>query len=521
MAGVGNYDVQYTLILRDQMTKTLAKAQAATKGFNSYLEAGGNSMMAMFSKGNIAMAGFGLVAAGVGKAIKEAMDFEQTQVQMEVMLGSAQKANKMLKDIETFAAVTPFESSDLINSTKLLLNYGVAQDKVMPVMKQLGDITAGDSEKLKSMSIAFGQMSSTGRLMGQDLNQMINAGFNPLEYIAKRTGKTVAELKDEMAGGRISVQMVEQAFADATSEGGRFNGMMDKQSKTMGGQWSTAMDTFNVKLREAGGILLPNLTNMLTTLNDAMSGKVTGEGYLKWMKSITQTVTPIGFAWGFVEKRMKKADEADIALRNGITLLGDKMAMVRNSSMAQFEAGLDTQTGLMSMAANATENELTAALDRAQKMYGITSAQIDAFMGKVNQFKAMTGDKKNLGIADRTTTDLEASIKEYKDLQDNLKGDPESMKKRRDYQKEIAKLEKEIGRREGSTKGAGAKSLGSEGTTVSSRAPQYYTITIDQLVGTINTKKEVFNESDFETKRKVTELLVGALNDTQLIAANK
>lgn len=523
MAGVGNYDVKYTLILRDQMTAQLAKAQAATKGFNSYVTAGGNQLANMFSKGNIAM---GVMAGGValvGKAIKEAMDFEQTQVQMEVMLGSADKANKLLKDIETFAAVTPFESSDLINSTKLLLNYGVAQEKVMPVMKQLGDITAGDSEKLKSMSIAFGQMSSTGRLMGQDLNQMINAGFNPLEYIAKRTGKTVAELKDEMAAGKISVGMVEQAFADATAEGGRFNGMMEKQSKTMGGQWSTAMDTFNVKLREAGGVVLPKLTGMLTAFNDATSGKNVGQSYLTWMKNITQTVHPIGMAWAFVENRMDKANEADIRLRNSITTLGEKMAMVRNSNMAQFETALDSQNGLMELAANTTETQLTAALDRAQQMYGITSDQIDKFMGKLNQFKKMTGEKNNpLTITQRTTSDLEQSIKDYKDMEDNLTGDPESMKKRKQYQKEIANLQKEISRREGGTKaGAGRSAGGSEGTTVSSRAPQYYTITIDQLVGTINTKKEVFNESDFETKRKVTEVLVGALNDTQLIAANK
>jgi hypothetical protein len=324
-----------------------------------------------------------------------------------------------------------------------------------------------------------------------------------------------------MERGKISVEMVEQAFADATGEGGRFNGMMDKQSKTMGGQWSTALDKFHITLREVGGTVLPNLTNMLNTLNDAMSGKVTGEGYLKWMKGITQTITPIGYAWGFVEKRMKKADEADIALRNGITLLSDKMALVRNSTMAQFEIGLDSQTDLMGIAAKATEEQLTAALDRAQKMYGITSDQIDIFMGKVNSLKNMTGDKKNLSISERSTDDLENQVKAFKDMQDKLTGSNDDMKERAKLQKEINQVQKEISRREGSTKGSGAKSLGSEGTTVSSRAPQYYTITIDQLVGTINTKKEVFNESDFETKRKVTEVLVGALNDTQLIAANK
>jgi hypothetical protein len=144
-------------------------------------------------------------------------------------------------------------------------------------------------------------------------------------------------------------------------------------------------------------------------------------------------------------------------------------------------------------------------------------------MGKVNAFKNMTGDKSNLSITERSTDDLENQVKAFQDMQGKLGGKNEDMKERARLQKEINNVQKEISRREGGTKGgkSGAKSLGSEGTTVSSRAPQYYTITIDTLVGTINTKKEVFNESDFETKRKVTESLVTALNDTQLIAANK
>lgn len=524
MPGLGNYDVQYTLILKDQMTKVLAKAEAAAKGFNSYLTAGANQMSSMFSKGNIAIAGAGAAIALVGKAIKEAMDFEQTQVQMEVMLGSADKATKLLSDIEKFAAITPFESKDLINSTKLLLNYGVAQDKIMPVMKQLGDITAGDSEKLKSMSIAFGQMSSTGRLMGQDLNQMINAGFNPLEYIAKRTGKTVAELKEEMARGNISVQMVEQAFADATAEGGRFNGMMEKQSKTMGGQWSTATDNFNVKLRDLGGIILPKLTRMLTTMNDAMSGKNIGKGYLTWMKDMTQTFSPYGWAWLGVEKIIDRTRGTADKAKDNFFNLHTTMQMVAGLSAPRLSSELDKQTQLIESAANVTENQLVTALDRAQKMYGITSDQIDVFMGKVNAFKKMTGDKQTpLTVSQRTTEDLENQIKDFKDLEGSLTGTETDMKKRRQYQKEIAGLQKEISRREGGGTGKGIKGggAGSDGSSISSRAPQYFTITIDQLVGTINTKKETFNESDEATKKQVTEALVTALNDTQLIASNK
>lgn len=89
-------------------------------------------------------------------------------------------------------------------------------------MKMLGDISLGNGERLQSLSLAFGQVQASGRLMGGDLLQMVNAGFNPLEAIAKRTGETMIAVKERMSAGGVSVNEVEQAMKDATSEGGRF-----------------------------------------------------------------------------------------------------------------------------------------------------------------------------------------------------------------------------------------------------------------------------------------------------------
>lgn len=519
---VGNFDVSYTLWLKDKLTPALKSVNNSVKGLGTYAEAGFNQLNTVFSKGNIAMMAMGAGVALVGKAIKEAMDFEQTMVQMEVMLGSADKATALMKDIEQFAAVTPFESKDLIESTRLLLQFGVAQNKVMPLMKQLGDITAGDSEKLHSMSLAFGQMSSTGRLMGQDLNQMINAGFNPLQEISKRTGKSMAELKKEMEKGQITIGMVEQAFADATGPGGRFNGMMEKQSKTMGGQWSTAMDAFNVKMREAGTIILPKLTGMLGSVNNAISGKNVGQSYLTWMKNGAQLLTPIGWGWLAIEKAVKKTDDTLKNVQPTYTSLHDQMQMIAKATIPQLKQGLDSQNQLLISAASITENQLTAALDRAQKMYGLTSQQIDTFMGKVREQKALMNEKvKPKTIVESTTEDLNNQVKGLKDLQEKLTGSTDDMKEFEKIQKDINQREKEIGRR-GLTKktSSSISGGGGNGTTIASRAPQNFYITIGTLVETINTKKETFNESDNETIKKVTTALTGALNDSQLIATN-
>ena len=197
-----------------------------------------------------------VVAMG-GAMIKAAADIEAMQQQLSTMLGSAEAGGKMFEEIKTMAAKTPFETKDLMAATNTMLGFGIAQEKVLPLMNQLGDISGGNAQRFQSLALAFSQVSSAGKLQGQDLLQMINAGFNPLESIAKKTGKSVGYWKEQMSKGKVTVEMVEQAMKDATSEGGRFFGMMDKQSKTALGQWSTFQDNLNMLLAEFGKIILP------------------------------------------------------------------------------------------------------------------------------------------------------------------------------------------------------------------------------------------------------------------------
>jgi len=156
-----------------------------------------------------------------------------------------------------------------------MLGFGVAQEKVMWSMKMLGDIALGNGDRLQSLSLAFAQVTATGKLTGQDLLQMVNAGFNPLESIAKKTGQTMTELKDQMSKGAISVQMVEEAMKDATSEGGRFFEGMDKASKTFSGVMSTLRDNVGITLASIAGFsdgevvkwgLIDNLTKAMTAV---------------------------------------------------------------------------------------------------------------------------------------------------------------------------------------------------------------------------------------------------------------
>ena len=200
----------------------------------------------------LGLLGAGTVAGAVGWGVKLAADAEQAQVSFEVMLGSGKAAKAMLSDLKAFSDKSPFDSIVPREAAQTLLNFGVQANQILPTIRMLGDVAAGDGQKLKQLALVFGQMSATGRLMGQDLLQFINAGFNPLQQIAARTGESMAQLKKRMEAGGISAQEVTQAFRDATSAGGRFFGMTERQSSTLTGLWSTTKDTLISTLTEIG-----------------------------------------------------------------------------------------------------------------------------------------------------------------------------------------------------------------------------------------------------------------------------
>ena len=190
------------------------------------------------------------IAVAVGKklvdmgkaAVDTAAKFESLAVSFEVLTGGAEAGKKLTDEIIKLASKTPLTTEALTDGARTLLSFGESADEVVNDLRLLGDITGGDAQKMQSLTLAFAQVGSTGRLMGQDLLQMVNAGFNPLSIMSEKTGKSMKVLKDEMAKGKITFNDVKQAMIDATSEGGRFNGMMEKQSQTLEGRLSTLDD---------------------------------------------------------------------------------------------------------------------------------------------------------------------------------------------------------------------------------------------------------------------------------------
>lgn len=190
----------------------------------------------------LAVAGAAAGAAVLGIGTNYNMQMEQYNTGFSTMLGNAERANELMNDLKGFAETTPFELTDLADASTTLLAFGGDVEDLMPDLKMLGDISLGNKEKFKSLALVFGQVQSQGKLMGQDLLQMINSGFNPLQIISEKTGKSVAQLKDEMSKGAITFDMVADAMRTATSEGGQFFNAMENQSKTAKGQISTLTD---------------------------------------------------------------------------------------------------------------------------------------------------------------------------------------------------------------------------------------------------------------------------------------
>lgn len=185
-----------------------------------------------------------LMATGIGAVTKLGAEAEMTATAFSTLVGSEEKAKGILGDISKFAAESPFGKLDLTSNAQQMLSFGVSTDKVMGYLRQLGDISGGNKEKLSSLSLVMGQVSASGKLMGQDLMQFINAGFNPLKELQKMyPKKTYEELQEAMSKGAITADMVASAIEHATSEGGQFYRMMEKTSQTIAGRWSSVMDS--------------------------------------------------------------------------------------------------------------------------------------------------------------------------------------------------------------------------------------------------------------------------------------
>ena len=296
----------------DRLTGSSSGAKLGIQGVSSAASASHGPIGGM---GNILQgamsvaAGFGIfnVLSGAIDGVKGAIfgfnaSMEQNKIAFETMLGGADKADKMLKDLYDFASKTPFEFPDLVRGTKRMLAFGFASEDIIPMMTSIGDAVAGlggSAFEIDRVTRALGQMKAKGKVSAEEMMQMAELGIPAWDMLAKGMGKSTAEVMKLSEKGLIPANKAIKVLVDGMEE--RFPNMMKKQSASFQGMMSTLKDTVVGGLAKAGESIfnfskagLKNLLDFLTNpaLGDALGslGQALGSVFNKdakgWLTNI-------------------------------------------------------------------------------------------------------------------------------------------------------------------------------------------------------------------------------------------
>lgn len=313
------------------MGSAVSKVRAAGSKAGSIFASEFGKKLKGISAGITAALGAGLAAA-VGFGVKAAAEAQQVTVAYEVMTGSAETAAKTIAALKKMGAETPFETSDLTKAGQALLSFGRSADDVLSDLNLLTNVASGDKNKLGSLALVFGQISSAGKLTGGDLLQLINVGFNPLNEIAARTGESMGDLRDRMSKGAVSFAEVRQAFVDATSAGGRFYQMNEKQSKTVMGMLSTLKDNTSTLLQGLAEPLIKPLGEVLVAANKIVESlQPTLKAFGEWIgrnKELVVTIAAITAAGGALAVALAPIITAIAGMTTALAAAAPVVAMV-------------------------------------------------------------------------------------------------------------------------------------------------------------------------------------------------
>jgi tape measure domain-containing protein len=261
-----------------------------------------------------AVLGVGAIAMSV---LKAGVAMEQTEVAFGTMLGSMDKGLATIKELNTFANVTPFNNEEVIKSGRILLTAGIEADKLTQSLKAVGDVAAGTNQPLNEMAAIYAKALNKGKLQAEELNQLSERGVPILKTLADHYKVTTAEILDMGSKGKLTGVDLKRSFATMTNDGGMFFNMMDKQSKTVGGRWSTLMGTLEMLAITIGKKLLPIMGDIVGVLQS--TALWVGEN-LNLIKSLAITVGVLTGVWAVYTIAVNAAAWSTAAL-NAIMLL--------------------------------------------------------------------------------------------------------------------------------------------------------------------------------------------------------
>ncbi len=410
----------------------------AEKSTSKWTVAAGN-MIADFAK---------KAASELGKVVQSGVDYnasmESYLTNFKVMLGNEELAAAKLSELRKMAASTPFALSDLTEGTQTLLQFGIAADDTTGVLKQLGDISLGNADKLQTLVRAYGKMSSAQKVTLENVNMMIDAGFNPLNQICDATGESMSDLYKRISDGRVSFEELQYAVKAATSEGGQFyNGMLEA-SQTFSGRMSTLKDNVAALTGELTSGLFAALGDLVVKLNEVVTSFLDSDEKMDQLKDTigiaTSVVAAAGAAFlaykGYVAlataaevahtvatTAMTAANAAAEAGATGLALAQAALNAVISanpvallvSALAALATGLVTAYKTSETFRNAVNSAFSAVKNIAQSAIGTVVDWINDLVAKIEGAAAALANLKN-GIgaaADAYNTAYNNAINNY------------------------------------------------------------------------------------------------------------
>lgn len=419
-----------------ELTQERAKEQISVKKlreeyqlFAKDSDAGTDALAKMKSQllgvGKGLLAGMGLkeLAADI---IRVRGQFQQADTAIATLLGSEERAKDLLSQVREYAKISPLEFGDITAATQMMLGFNIEAEKVPGFIKAIGDVSMGESSRFNSLTLAFSQMSATGKLMGQDLNQMINAGFNPLQVMSEKTGKSIAQLKDEMSKGAITSEMVQQAFIDATSAGGKFFNMSENAAKTINGQLSMMHDAIDSALNDIGttseGMIVGTISGITKlienyeTVGRVLLGLATTYGtYRTAVALVTFAQNGHTLAMTMARAQILLTQKAQ-ALLNA-TMLANPYVLAAVALGGLLGVVIAASDGLN--AAEKAQRDFNATLEEAQEKQNDYNAETEKAINLANNDAAATGDRQ--GAMDLLIKRYPTIIQKYIDEEGHLR----------------------------------------------------------------------------------------------------
>lgn len=254
---------------RDEMSKTLSSINSKVGDFADNVESKFGKTADAFKGVGAGMTGVGVAGiALIGHLASTAGEVEQLGIAFETMLGSADASKKMITDLTNFAASTPFELAGIQKAAKSLIAFGIESENVIPSLTRIGDVAAGLGVNIDELSYLYGKARVSGVLMAEDVNQFTERGVPIIAELAKQFGIAESEVKELVSTGAVGFDDLEAAFVSMTSEGGKFGGLMEKQSASLLGKWSTLKDSVFQLSVALGTPLIGPLSSLATKVGE-------------------------------------------------------------------------------------------------------------------------------------------------------------------------------------------------------------------------------------------------------------